>query len=183
METKSQMSDASQSSPEKRITFDQYVEQLPVPKQSAHRWVIWLVAAGIILTLGVFVYAIYTSITWKTAGGQNVVLSWMYFFLSGAIAAFLLGLDTILIGATIPLPFERSKYDFTKGHGAVREGWWLVGYGVVVTILVIAGVTAVKAGTLSIEDWITYFVSIFVILGLGSGALAILRRILRSRNS
>jgi hypothetical protein len=104
----------------------------------------------------------------------------MYFFLAGAIAAFLLGLDTLVVGATIPPPFEGSKYNFQSGSKAVKEGWGLIGYGLVMTILVIVGVAGVRAGRFSVEDWVTFIVSVFVIIGVGSGLLAILRRIQRS---
>ena len=55
----------------------------------------------------------------------------------------------------------------------------LIGYGVVVTILYIVGVAAVQAGRFVVEDFVTLVVGFFVILGLGSAALAVLRRILR----
>jgi hypothetical protein len=183
MESIQESSDTSQPGAEKRLTFDQHLQQLPASKQSIHRWLGWLVIVALVLTLGVFVYAIYTSITWKSAGGENVVVSWMYFFLAGAIAAFLLGLDTLLVGATIPPPFERSKYSFETGSKAVKEGWWMIGYGLVMSILVFVGVAAVRAGRFSVEDWITLVVGFFVILGIGSGVLAIFRKILQSRST
>jgi hypothetical protein len=49
---------------------------------------------------------------------------------------------------------------------------------VVVTVLIIVGVAAVRAGRFGVEDWITFIVGFFVILGLGSAALSILRRII-----
>ena len=51
--------------------------------------------------------------------------------------------------------------------------------GVIVTILYFVGVAAVRAGIFNVEDWVTLVVGFFAILGLGSAALAILRRILR----
>ena len=65
------------------------------------------------------------------------------FTVAGGLAAFLMGIDTVILGATLPLPFAGSKYDFKTGEVAVRQGWVLIGYGVVITALVILGVTAV----------------------------------------
>ena len=66
-------SNTVQTGAEKRVPFDQYLERLPASKQSTHRWLGWLVIAATVLTLGVFIYAIYTSIIWKSAGGENVI--------------------------------------------------------------------------------------------------------------
>ena len=96
-----------------------------------------------------------------------------------SVAAFLFGIDTLIVGATIPLPTEGSKYSYETGRNAARTGWGLIGYSVVVILLVIVGVAAVQAGVFGVEDWITFIVGFFVILGLGSGVLAILRRIMR----
>lgn len=167
----------------KRQTFDHYLQQLPGSKQTFHRVFVWFFAAAVIITLGVFIYAIYASIMVNSLGGSHVVLAWMSFFLAGAVAAFLYGLDTLIIGATIPLPSEGSKYSYEIGPKAVREGWLLIGYGVVVTILYIVGVVAVQAGRFAVEDFVTLVVGFFVILGLGSAALAILRRILQPGTS
>lgn len=183
MNNKQQMTDSMPAIEETKLTFDEHLQQLPASKQSIHKWLIGFAAAAIIITLGVFVYAIYTSIMWKTAGGTNVVLAWMYFFLAGAVAVFLLGLDTLTLGATIPLPFESSKYNFETGQKAANEGRWMIGYGVVVTILFVLGMDAVRGGRFGVEDWVTMIVSIFVALGVGSGLLAIIRRIVGSRSS
>jgi hypothetical protein len=160
----------------KRQTFDHYLQQLPGSKQTFHRIFVWFFAAAVIITLGIFAYAIYASFS---LGGSQVILAWMSFFLAGAVAAFLYGLDTLILGATIPLPSEGSKYSYETGPRAVREGWLLIGYGVVVTILYIIGVAAVQAGRFAVEDFVTLVVGFFVILGLGSAAIAILRRILQ----
>ena len=181
MESMQHTTDSAQPSAEERLSFDQHIQQLPASKQSVHRWLVWLVAAACVLTLGVFVYAIYTSIIWKSVGGIGVVLAWMYFFLAGAVAAFLFGLETLIVGATLPLPFKGSEYSYETGAKAVTQGWGLIGYGVVVTILVFVGIASVQAGTFSLDNWITIIVSLFVIIGLASGVLAVLRRILQSR--
>lgn len=181
MESIQQTSETVQPSEEKRLTFDQHVQQLSVSKQSVHRWLGWLVIAAFVITLGVFGYAIYSSFTWKSVGEVNLVLAWMYFFLAGAVAVFLLGLDTIIVGATIPPPFEGSKYSFETGSKAVREGWGLIGGGIIMTILVLVGIAAVRTGRFGLEDWITFIVGFWVIVGLASAVLAVTRRILRSR--
>jgi len=87
MESSQQTYDTVQPIAEERLTFDQYVQQLPASKQSAHRLLVWLVAIGFILVVGLFIYAIYTSVTWKSAGGINVAISWQYFFLAGGLCA------------------------------------------------------------------------------------------------
>ncbi len=181
MESIRQTSETVQPINEERLTFDEYVGQLPASKQTFHRVIIWFIGAAFILTVGLFVYAIYASFAWKSVGESNVVLAWMYYFLAVAIFIILYGVDTLVLGATLPLPSEGSKYSYETGRKAVRYGWGSIGSGVVVTILVIVGVAAVRAGIFGLEDWITLVVGFFAILGLGSAALAILRRILRSR--
>ncbi len=164
---------------EERLTFDEYVGQLPSSKQRNHRIITWLLVAAIIITLGVFGYAIYASVVAQSAGGSHVVLAWLSFLWAGSVAAFLYGLDTLNLGATIPLPSKGSEYNYETGSKAARDGWIFIGYGVIVTILFFVGVAAVRAGIFDVEDWVTLVVGFFVILGLGSAALAILRRILR----
>jgi hypothetical protein len=179
MESIQQTSQPVQPDVEERLTFDQYVDQLPASKRTFHRVMVWIFAAAFLLTLGVLIYAIYASFAGNMVGESNVVLAWLFFFLAGAVAAFLFGLDTLILGATIPLPSEGSKYSYETGAGAARTGLGLIAYGVIVTILVVIGVAAVQAGVFGLEDWITIIVGFFVILGLGSAALAILRRIMR----
>jgi hypothetical protein len=179
MESIQQTSPPVQPSADERLTFDQYLQQLPASKQTFHRVIVWFIAAAFIITLGVFVYALYASFMGKSLGGSHVIVAWMSFFLAGAVAAFLYGLDTLVLRATIPMPSEGSKYSYETGPKAVREGWMLIGYGVVVTILYIVGVVAVQAGRFVVEDFVTLVVGFFVILGLGSAALAIMRRIMR----
>jgi len=183
MKKQAQSPDRRQPGADTRLTFDQHVKQLSTMKQSAHQLVIWLVGGAIIVTFGAFIFAIYQSIIWKTVGGTAVMLAWMYFFLTSALAATLLGLDTLIVNATIPAPFEKSKYAYETGPGAVRSGWEVLGIGVIATILVTIGINAAREGTLSLEDWISYLVGFFVILGVGAGFLAFLRRLLRQRNS
>jgi len=183
MESRQEISNTVQSGGEERLTFDEYLEQLPSSKQATHRWLGWLIIVVIVITVGVFAYAIYASFAWQTVGGEKVILAWLYFFLVGALAAFTLGLDTLFMGATIPLPFASSGQDFETGRKALTEGWSLVGYGVVVTALVALGVSAVRTGTFSVEDWVTVIVGGFVILGMGSGVLAIIRRFRRPGNT
>jgi hypothetical protein len=181
METDQGSSKPVQPVAAERFSFDQYVQQLPAAKQSTHRVLVWLLAIGFILVIGLFIYAIYTSVTWKSAGGMNVALSWQYFFLAGGLFALLLGVDSLILGATVPPPFEGSKYNFTTGSKAVREGWTLVGVGALLSILMIASTVALRAGSLSLENWVTLVVGFWVILGLVAATLAIIRRVISSR--
>ncbi len=180
MESMRDPTDSPQPQVERKQTFDRYVQQLPEHKQSTHRILVWFVAAAIMITLVIFVYALYRSFTWESAGGLNVVLAWMYFFLAGSVAAFLLGLDTLVVGATIPLPFGASEFSYEIGTKATKDGWGLIAYGTVVTVLVIVGVAALRAGILGIEDWLKLIVGLFVTLGVASGVGAIIRKMMRS---
>lgn len=181
MESRWQTSNAVQPTAGERLSFDQYVQSLPASKQSTHRVLVWLVALGFILAIGLFVYAIYTSVTWKTAGGLNVMLAWQYFFLAGTLIALLLGIDTLILGATVPLPLEGSKHSYTTGRKAVREGWTLVGVGGLLFILMIALTLALRAGSLSLDNWVTLVVGFWVVLGLAAAVLAVIRRIIGAR--
>ena len=181
MESSQGTSNAVKQVAGERLSFDQYVLSLPASKHSTHRVLVWLVALSFILVIGLFIYAIYTSITWKSAGGLNVALSWQYFFLAGGLVALILGIDTFILGATVPLPFEGSKYNYTTGRKAVREGWLLVGIGGLLTVLMIGLTVALRAGYLSLENWVTLVVGFWVIVGLAAGVQAVIRRILSAR--
>ena len=183
MKRKPQTPEPGQPGADTRLTFDQHVKELSTMRQSGHQLVIWLIGAAILVTVGALIFAVYQSIIWQTVGGTDVMLAWMYFFLTGAFTAALFGLDTLIVGATIPAPFEKSKYSYETGPGAVRSGWELLGIGVIATVLVNLGINSVRAGTMSIEDWVSYLVGFFVILGVGAGVLAFMRRLLRTRNS
>ncbi len=179
METIPPIASSDDPNPERRLSFDQHVQGLPASRQTAHRWVVWLLAVAIVLTVGVFIYAIYASVNWRSVGEAAVVLAWLYFFLAGALAALVMGLDTLIVGATVPPPFERSKYSFTTGREAVRQGRGLIGYAAVVTLLVVVGAAAVRAGRFGLEDWVRLVVGFWVAVGLVAAARAILRGILR----
>ena len=183
MKRKAQSPDPIQTGADTRLTFDQHVKQLSTMRQSTHQLVIWLVVGAIIVTIGALIFAIYQSIIWKTVGETDVMLAWMYFFLTGAFTAALLGLDTLIVGATIPLPFQKAKYSYETGRDAVRSGWELLGIGLIATVVVTIGINSALAGRLSVEDWISYLVGFFVILGMGAGMLTFIRRLLRQQNN
>jgi len=50
MESIQQTSPPVQPDVEERLTFDQYVEQLPTSKQTFHRVIVWLIGAAFLLT-------------------------------------------------------------------------------------------------------------------------------------
>jgi hypothetical protein len=181
MEKSQSTMDAVQPGAETRLSFDEYVQQLPDSKQSIHRVLVLLVAVGFVLLIGTFIYAIYTSVTWKSAGGINVALSWQYFFMAGGVQALLLGIDTLVLGASVPLPLASSKYSYTTGDKAVREGWTLLGVGGLFFVLMIALTLALRAGFLSLEDWVTLVVGFWVVVGLAAAVLAVIRRITVAR--
>ena len=172
--------DTVQPGVETRLSFDEYVQQLPDSKQFVHRVLVLLVAVGFVLLIGTFIYAIYTSVTWETAGGVNVALSWQYFFLAGGVLALILGIDTLVLGASVPLPFASAKYIYTTGDKAVREGWTLVGVGGALIVLMIALTVALRGGYLSMDTWVTLVVGFWVVLGLLAAAQAIIRRVISS---
>jgi hypothetical protein len=181
MEDEQQVSHTTEPSGEERLTFDQYVEQLPASKRSIHRWLRWLVVVALVLALGAFVYAIYASFNAKSLGEAHVVVSWLSFFLAGALGAILYGLHTVVVGATLPLPSEGSKYSYDTGRKAVREGWRILGIGAIVAILAIVGMVAAQAGVFGLDEWVIFIVSFWAIVGIAAGASAILRAIRRSK--
>ena len=109
MKRKAQSLDPGQPGADTRLTFDQHVRQLSTMRQSAHQLVIWLVIGAIIVTFGALIFAVYQSIIWKTVGETDVMQAWMYFFLTGAFAAALLGFDTLIVGATIASSFAVAR--------------------------------------------------------------------------
>ena len=181
METNQQQSEPLMTAAEERLSFDEYVGQLPASKQSTHRWMAYLIIAGILLGIGTLIFAIYTSVTWKTAGGSSVIMAWQYFFLAACVTVILMGIDTVVLGATLPLPIEGSKSSYKAGPEAVREGWTMVGIGVLVFLLLIVITLALRAGYLSLEDWITLIVGFWAVVGLLAVLLAVFRRIRKSQ--
>lgn len=181
MENEQQASQTAELSGEERLTFDQYVEQLPASKRSIHRWLRWLVLVAIVLVPVALIYAIYASFNAKSLGETHVVVSWLSFFLAGALGAILVGLHTVVVGATLPFPSEGSKYSYDTGRKAVREGWGVIGIGAIMAILGIVGVVAALAGVFGLDEWVIFIVSFWVIVGIVAGASAILRAIRRSK--
>lgn len=178
MENKALYANPPQPKQETQLSFDQFVKQISAAKQSAHRWVAWLTAVALILAVDVFIYAIYTSITWKSSVGANVILAWIYSFIAGSFAAFLIGLDTLILGATLPWPFEASKLSYTTGPQAIKEGRNLVVYGLIVIITAIGCMVLVRAGVVGIENLVKCDIGIMVAIGIFIGVQAVLRRIL-----
>lgn len=123
--------DTAPTGAETALTFDQHVQQLPVSRQAAHRWLIWLVVASLVVVVGLLAYAIYTSVTWAAGGGIRVLMAWMFFLLAGAAVAILMGIDALVIGATMPPPFQSAQRRFIAGPNAVRQAWGMIATGLI----------------------------------------------------
>jgi hypothetical protein len=131
METPEQAANGSTPVGVERVSFDEYMQTLPASRRSAHRWLGWVLLVAFVGLAALLAYAVYASIAWKSVGGLTVMTSWLYFALGGAVVAILLGIDTLVVRATIPPPFQGSRYDFITGGAAIRQGLSLVVVGVV----------------------------------------------------
>ncbi len=167
---------------EAKSPFDEHMSRQPASRQTLVKWILRLALVAFILPFVLLIYGIYASISWRTVGQENVVLAWLYFFMSGGVGALLLGLATILARSSIPLPFGAGagSQRLTVGDSAVRSGWGIVGISLVMVVPTLLGVWAVRAGRFGIEDFVFVIVSFYAGLGLVSAGVALVRAVMRS---
>ena len=67
------------------MTFDHYVSQLSDSKQTIHRILGPLVLVSMVLIVGAFIYALYTSFRGNVVGEAQVVVAWMIFLLADGL--------------------------------------------------------------------------------------------------
>ncbi len=127
-----------ESKKEVKARLAQYLEQQPESIHKFHRWMKALELVNLIIIFGLFIVALYVSITWKNYDPMVVPFWWVTFAAAGALFGILFGLHTIILKASPPYilpgmkPFPANvipgdRRMFVTGPQAVKWGWVLIG--------------------------------------------------------
>ena len=133
-------------------------------QQTFHHWMKRFQAATVGLIVGIFVMALWTSISWQQVTPFEVAFWWMAFALSGIPLTIFVGLDIIFSrGAVIPMQWGNSpkRMVTVTGRKAV-----LTGLGVIAAALAWGGfVLALMAATLSYNwDLLRVTINVFSVM-------------------
>lgn len=154
--------------------LDRYIEQQPRSIRIAHTLMLVLEGVALILYIGLFVLAIYVSVTWKTHGELAVPRWWMASQVCAALLVVVLGLHTLTVGAYLPVPYPSGKETIVTGQRAARQGWMLIGLG----LLWAAAWGGMYLGiVLSGAEPLQVFIPFVVAISIGVGILSIGRAI------
>ena len=107
-----------------------HLEQQPASIQTIHKVMLVLEAIGVVLAVGLFILAVYVSITWKTHGELAVPRWWMASQLCAAFFMVIVGLHTLIVKAYLPMQSPGSKESIDTGRQAVKKGWGVIGLGI-----------------------------------------------------
>lgn len=128
-----------------KMQLAEYLAQQPESKQTTHKWMRFLEAAGVGIIAATFIAALYFSIAWKSVNPVVIPIAWFVFAASVAPAMIFVGLDAIALKAFPPVVWLGKLPKFIAGNSAVWAGW-----GFIVLALVIAafwGFFAYSVGT------------------------------------
>ena len=152
-----------------------HLEEQPASIQTAHKLMLALEAVVAILYIGLLIVAVYVSVTWKTHGELAVPRWWMASQVSAALFLVILGLHSVIVKAYSPFPSLGGKESKVTGRKAVRQGWMLIGLG----LLWAAAWGGMYLGiVLSGAEPLQVFIPFVVALGMGMGVISIGRAIL-----
>jgi hypothetical protein len=105
------------------------MEQQPASIQTAHALMLVLEGVAAVLYIGLFVLAIYVSVTWKTHGELAVPRWWMASQVCAGLLLVIVGLHTLVVKAHSPTP-PGTKDSIITGREAVRKAWGPLGLGI-----------------------------------------------------
>jgi hypothetical protein len=128
-----------------KMQLAEYLAGQPESKQTTHKWMRFLEAAGMGIIVATFLVALYFSITWKSINPILIPVAWFVFAASVAPAMIFVGLDAITLKAFPPVVWLGKLPKFVTGSNAVWAGW-----GFILLALVIAafwGFFAYSVGT------------------------------------
>ena len=142
-----------------------HMEQQPASVQTAHRLMLALEGICAILYLGLFVLAIYVSVTWNTHGELAVARWWMASQVCAGLLLVIVGLHTLVVKAYRPTP-PGTKDLIVTGREAVRQAWkpislgvfWAVAWGGMYLAIVVSG-----------TDPLGIFIPFVVVVSIGIG--------------
>ncbi len=143
-----------------------HMEQQAGSIQTAHKLMLALEAIGAIAYSGLFVVAIYVSVTWKTYGDLAVPRWWTASQVCAGLLIVIVGLHTLVVKAYLPGPYQSSKEPIATGREAVRQAWkpislgilWAAAWGGMYLFIVLSG-----------ADPIGTFIPFVVIVSVGLG--------------
>lgn len=161
-----------------------HLEQQPASIQTAHKLMLALEAVGVILYVGLFILAVYVSVTWKTYGELAVPRWWMASQVCAALLAMTVGLHTLIVKAYLPIPYPSGKESIVTGRQAVRQGWmpirlgllWAAAWGGMYLYIVLSGAKP-------LETFIPFVVILSIGLGVISGISSIVSAIRKRAKS
>jgi hypothetical protein len=159
-----------------------HVGQQPASIQASHRLMLALEAVAAILYIGLFVWAIYVSVTWKTYGELAVPRWWMASQVCAGLLVVILGLHTLIVGAFLPVPYPSGKETIVTGQQAVRQAWMLIGLGLLWAAAwggMVLGI--VLSGAEPLEVFIPFVVSLSIGVGVISGIWSVVQKLFKSR--
>jgi hypothetical protein len=146
--------------------------------QTAHKLILVLEAVGAILYIGLFILAIYVSVTWKAHGELAVPRWWMASQVCAGVLAVIVGLHTLVVKAYLPVPYPNGKESIVTGREAARQAWMPIGLGLLWA--------AVWGGmylyiVLSSADPLGTFIPFVVIVSVGIGVASGIWAAIRGR--
>ena len=142
-----------------------YMEKQPGSIQTAHKLMLALEGVAAILYIGLFILAIYVSVTWKTHGELAVPRWWMASQVCAGLLLVIGGLHTLVVKAYRPTP-PGSKDSIVTGREAVGQAWkpialglfWAAVWGGMYLFIVLSG-----------ADPLGTFIPFVVIVSIGLG--------------
>ncbi|NIV33579.1 MAG: hypothetical protein GWN58_30270 [Anaerolineae bacterium] len=145
--------------------LDRYIAQQPRTIRIAHVLMLALEAVAAILYIGLFILAIYVSVTWKTHGELAVPRWWMASQVCAGLLLVFVGLHTLVVKAYSPTP-PGTRDSIVTGREAVRKAWgplalglfWAAAWGGMYLFIVLSG-----------ADPIRTFIPFVVIVSIGLG--------------
>ena len=170
----------AESAVETGSELDRYIEKQPASIQTAHKLMLVLEGVCAILYIGLFIVAIYVSVTWKTHGELAVPRWWMASQVCVGLLLVIVGLHTLVVKAYSPTP-PGTKDSIVTGREAVRQAWkplglgilWAAAWGGMYLFIVLSG-----------ADPLATFIPFVVIVSIGLGiAWAIWAAIQKRRTS
>lgn len=154
-----------ESTEETGSELDRYIEQQPRSIRIAHTLMLVLEGVALILYIGLFVLAIYVSVTWKTHGELAVPRWWMASQVCVGLLLVIVSLHTLVVKAYSPTP-PGTKDSIVTGREAVGQAWkplglgilWAAAWGGMYLFIVLSG-----------ADPIGTFIPFVVIVSVGLG--------------
>ena len=164
--------EAVASGAETSVQLAGHVAQQPASIQRTHKLMLALEAAIVIAYIGLFVAAVYVSVTWKRHGELAVPRWWMVSQVGAALFMAIMGLHALIVKAYPPIPFSGDNTSAVTGRRAATRGRSLIGLGI---LWAIAWGGMYVGIVLSGEEPLRVFIPVVVILSISIGVISGIR--------